>query len=701
MSETTKSAPKVGLTELLKRQQEELQDMYMDPAVRLKRDRERKEAEELAVLEEAARVAALPPEGMTEAEHAGAKALFDIFDMEKSGQIPENLMGSVLVKMGMEPTDQEIEDAKKEFDQDSDGFIDFREFAHMAQKLRQKAAERTNVQFHNLDPEELQRFHAEFEEADDDESGEIDSDELGAILKKLGFGEMQPEELDAVIAEYDRDGNGVLDFNEFISLSCRLRAMQSGDAEQVKHIQEQWLKKCSQNLKLAKRARQAAVAAGKKAFENGLAIDEALQVASSAACTTQATLRDIDIAVTHVREKFLGWVNTEMYKAAEKGSVEVVAECLRKGGSANWVHPDNRMTALMAGCQSNREGVVDILAGWHSTELDKICGSTAAVHFAAKHQNCTCLKSLLQVGANVKSFATKGIVPPLSVAAQFGNQQGCKLLYQFDAPTDAADFNGITALMAAVQKKQLRCATLIIVECKPDINAKNKRGDTVLDILIKSIRMHKGADDLKDVYQELIDFKELLQRNGAITGREEHIRQVEQKQAENEKKASAGVPSPMAISDKPTLEISVSSPSGTYATEGMLASSPALQSSTSLAEFNSGPKPKRKQMQLGQLRSPSNRRGSISNRMAGGRASPSKQLTNANRGGVAFPPIKGAGVSAAAGAPKSMADLRAELDAKIASVNADVGRTRGGRRAKGRTQGRAGRRAPGKSLYAR
>jgi hypothetical protein len=59
----------------------------------------------------------------------------------------------------------------------------------------------------------------------------------------------------------------VLDFDEFVSLASRLRAMQLGDEEKANELYANWLKKCSQQLTQAKRAKQAAVSAAKKAFD--------------------------------------------------------------------------------------------------------------------------------------------------------------------------------------------------------------------------------------------------------------------------------------------------------------------------------------------------------------------------------------------------------------------------------------------------
>ena len=103
------------IQEAIQRQQEELKEMYMDPLEKLKLDNKRKGEQDAA--EEAAAEAKenLPPEGMSSQEYLGAKALFEVFD-DRKGKIPRNRMGSVLVKMGMEPTDNEIKESQAKYD---------------------------------------------------------------------------------------------------------------------------------------------------------------------------------------------------------------------------------------------------------------------------------------------------------------------------------------------------------------------------------------------------------------------------------------------------------------------------------------------------------------------------------------------------------------------------------------------------------
>jgi len=56
-----------------------------------------------------------------------------------------------------------------------------------------------------------------FDANDKDNSGQIDFDELTALLKKLGI-EKEPHEVEEMMAAADKDGSGTVDFNEFANV---------------------------------------------------------------------------------------------------------------------------------------------------------------------------------------------------------------------------------------------------------------------------------------------------------------------------------------------------------------------------------------------------------------------------------------------------------------------------------------------------
>lgn len=329
----------------------------------------------------------------------------------------------------------------------------------------------------------------------------------------------------------------MLNFEEFVSLASRLRAMQSGDEKKAKELYSAWLKKCSQQLQQSKRAKQAAVAAAKKEFQKGSSIEKALETATNAAAAANGTMKDISAASSHVEQKLQLWVNEELYTYADQGKVEEVEACMRKGGSANWENPDkDGFTPLMAACEMNRDDVVEILAKWYSTNVNILCSpaQTTATHLAAKHRDCKCLKVLVKEGADLYSKCRPNDTPVLSIASQFGNIAGVKLLLQARAPINACDMNGWSPLMSTIDKKQFECATFIIAQCDPDMNTLSKDGKSALDLVNAAIAM--CTDSVPIVLQDLQEFKIVLTRNGGRTGRD--LRSAARAQAMAEREAA-------------------------------------------------------------------------------------------------------------------------------------------------------------------
>merc|ERR1712010_57764 len=86
---------------------------------------------------------------------------------------------------------------------------------------------------HGLSEEELSEFREIFNLVDSDGSGEISREELGELISTLGLKASQ-EELDRMIDEIDKDGDGTIDFNEFCSVMSH-RVSQTYTPEEVKH----------------------------------------------------------------------------------------------------------------------------------------------------------------------------------------------------------------------------------------------------------------------------------------------------------------------------------------------------------------------------------------------------------------------------------------------------------------------------------
>lgn len=113
-------------------------------------------------------------------------------------------LGTVMRNMGQNPTDAEVQQMISEVDADGNGLIDFAEFVTlMARKMN------------NTDKE------AEIREAfnvfDKDGSGKISSEELRHIMKSLGE-DLTDEEIQQMIREADANGDGEIDYDEFVRM---------------------------------------------------------------------------------------------------------------------------------------------------------------------------------------------------------------------------------------------------------------------------------------------------------------------------------------------------------------------------------------------------------------------------------------------------------------------------------------------------
>ena len=81
----------------------------------------------------------------------------------------------------------------------------------------------------NLSEERITEFKAAFELFDKDRDGAINNRELGTVMRNLGQNPSE-EELKQMIKEIDLDGNGVIDFNEFLYLM--VKKMNGNDTEE-------------------------------------------------------------------------------------------------------------------------------------------------------------------------------------------------------------------------------------------------------------------------------------------------------------------------------------------------------------------------------------------------------------------------------------------------------------------------------------
>ena len=141
---------------------------------------------------------------LTEEQKQEIKEAFDLFDTDGSGTIDAKELKVAMRALGFEPKKEEIRKMIADIDREGSGVIDFPEFLDM---MTVKMAER--------DPRE--EMIKAFRLFDDDETGKISFRNLKRVAKELGEN-MSDEEIQEMIDEADRDGDGEINEEEFMRI---------------------------------------------------------------------------------------------------------------------------------------------------------------------------------------------------------------------------------------------------------------------------------------------------------------------------------------------------------------------------------------------------------------------------------------------------------------------------------------------------
>jgi len=142
--------------------------------------------------------------GLTEEQKQEIREAFDLFDTDGSGTIDAKELKVAMRALGFEPKKEEIKKMIADIDKDGSGTIDFEEFLTM---MTAKMGERDSR-------EEIMKAFRLF---DDDETGKISFKNLKRVAKELGEN-MTDEELQEMIDEADRDGDGEVNEEEFFRI---------------------------------------------------------------------------------------------------------------------------------------------------------------------------------------------------------------------------------------------------------------------------------------------------------------------------------------------------------------------------------------------------------------------------------------------------------------------------------------------------
>jgi len=141
---------------------------------------------------------------LSEEQKSDIREAFNLFDTSGSGSIDTKDLKVAMRALGFEPRKEEIKKMICDVDKENSGTLTFDNFLNlMARKISEKDSK-----------EEILKAFKLF---DDDETGKISFENLKRVAKELGEN-LTDEELQEMIDEADRNGDGEVDEDEFLRI---------------------------------------------------------------------------------------------------------------------------------------------------------------------------------------------------------------------------------------------------------------------------------------------------------------------------------------------------------------------------------------------------------------------------------------------------------------------------------------------------
>merc|ERR1711892_24822 len=159
-------------------------------------------------------------EGLTEEELQEYRDIFSFFDRDGGGSITTVELGQVMRTFGWTPTEGELQELIGEIDQDGNGCITFNEFVWLMTR-----------EIHDGEIEE--EIREAFRVFDREGHGFITVPDLTEVLQKLGE-KLSTEECQELIDEADIDGDGNVNYEEFVTMLFKRPHAQQERAENKK-----------------------------------------------------------------------------------------------------------------------------------------------------------------------------------------------------------------------------------------------------------------------------------------------------------------------------------------------------------------------------------------------------------------------------------------------------------------------------------
>ena len=141
---------------------------------------------------------------LTDEQKQEIKEAFDLFDTDKTGTIDYHELKVAMRALGFDVKKQEVLGLMREYDRDGAGQIEYPDFLEI---MTTKIAERDPV-------EEILKAFKLF---DEDNTGRISLRNLRRVARELGEN-LSDDELQVMIDEFDKDGDGEINENEFLGI---------------------------------------------------------------------------------------------------------------------------------------------------------------------------------------------------------------------------------------------------------------------------------------------------------------------------------------------------------------------------------------------------------------------------------------------------------------------------------------------------
>ncbi|XP_032873151.1 centrin-3 [Amblyraja radiata] len=141
---------------------------------------------------------------LTQEQKREVKEAFDLFDTDKDKAIDYHELKVAMRALGFDVKKADVLKILKDYDRDSTGKITFEDFSEV-------------VTDWILDRDPREEMLKAFKLFDDDDSGKINLRNLRRVARELGEN-VTDEELRAMIDEFDKDGDGEINQEEFIAI---------------------------------------------------------------------------------------------------------------------------------------------------------------------------------------------------------------------------------------------------------------------------------------------------------------------------------------------------------------------------------------------------------------------------------------------------------------------------------------------------